>query len=718
MRRLTTIHVGGEGLKGRPFDVDLTGADLLAGPNKTGKTTVLLAVPIGLRGLAAAPPDLKAGPDGREYLGAPKFDTDVELIFDDGERVVRDLSKPKGGEAMRSNAEADRIVGPHLVRYDLVDFASTTDSARAKLLEQACAAGASTGGWTTLAVVNRIRVALGLPEPQAETPPIGAPDPVRATQPLFSSKQMTAPAPVPEGAHVFHKLLVVVPPSSMPSPSGWLSKALEVTGKVFTDANAEQKSSVSDAASKAADVTCAAPISGSLAAARAKVDDLEKKRRALGEGAAVRGQAQARRADALATEQRLVSAVARADAVRATMEAKVEGLRTGKVPDLGALRANAEAAKAARDEAIDAETRGREDAARLQVGPLAQAAQRLAEAEARLTTMRALADETLVCAHCGAANPVDFAVEVGRLENERDGAQDALDDATTDYALANAAVRTATATVREKHAAWDRACDTAAREERVVADLTRDLRVSVESLTGAQAALDEANAAFVAHRARQAEADATVNHDAGDEEATEAERVGLDTEIRQAKAEVENHVRHAERNRALQEAVAKREAALTRFEQVKALKAALLAVQEDLAKQAYAPIEKAANALLERAGIDERVVVHDASDFGAEVTDPGGRRVYVPFPALCGSEKALIGATFAYAFARLSGSPWPAVLIDGLDAVDTDRRPGLLDALAGAAAEGLIANFIGTMWAVNRDDVPDIDGLNVMWTGA
>lgn len=709
MRRLTEIHAAGEGVKGRAFDIALSGADLLAGPNKTGKSTVLLAVPIGLRGLSAAPLNPKEGADGRVYLGPAKLDTEITLVFDDGQRIVRDLSKPKGQEAARAAADADRLVGPHLVRYDLADFAGTTDSVRARLLEQACAAGAAAGGVTPAMMAAKVRDRLGLAPPPERAD--DASTPVGRSASLFSVTTGVPDPPKPE--HVFTGFLRACPPAG--APSTWLAKALEVTAKVFADANADQKATASAAADKAADVSRETPT-GNLIQARHRLAQAEEKRRVLGERMSARKAYSGLRATREAAERRLVEAATRAESVRVTVESTLERLRAAPDPaDLPALDAALEEA-----EALLTPGRSAVDRAQKVLLTAAQAKEQaiaaLNRAKSRLSTLQGISGDGLVCQHCGAEEPLDLTRLVADAQATVEAAQDASDDAEVDHTLATVDLRTASDALDMLTQARD---DARVARQAGIAEVVKAeeaLAAAEKDAVEAARAVEEANAALLAHRAAADASEEPDAGDVGDDEATEAQRLALDAEIKETKAIVEGHVRHAERTKAMQEAVAKREAALTRFEQVKALKAALLEVQDELARDAYIPLRDAANDLLGRASVSEAVYLVDASDFGATILVPDGT-VNVPYASLSDSEKALVGCALAYAFAALSGSPWPAVLLDNLDAIDAERRPGVLQALAEMVQEGKIANFIGTMWCNNQDALPAIDGLTVTWTG-
>ena len=96
-------------LKGQKRSLELSGVDLFVGPNGSGKTTALLAITAGLRGLAESPSD-----PVKPYIG-PDREGSAELTFDAGV-VFRDLSKTRGKDATRADLDAERIAGSAAAR--------------------------------------------------------------------------------------------------------------------------------------------------------------------------------------------------------------------------------------------------------------------------------------------------------------------------------------------------------------------------------------------------------------------------------------------------------------------------------------------------------------------------------------------------------------------------------------------------------------------------
>jgi hypothetical protein len=87
---------------------------------------------------------------------------------------------------------------------------------------------------------------------------------------------------------------------------------------------------------------------------------------------------------------------------------------------------------------------------------------------------------------------------------------------------------------------------------------------------------------------------------------------------------------------------------------------------------------------------------------------------------LSDGERAVCAAALAYALVLLAKSPWRVVMLDRLEAIDTDRQAGLLRALAAEQRAGRIGNVIACLRADERGEVAelgDIDGVTVQWMG-
>jgi hypothetical protein len=95
------------------------------------------------------------------------------------------------------------------------------------------------------------------------------------------------------------------------------------------------------------------------------------------------------------------------------------------------------------------------------------------------------------------------------------------------------------------------------------------------------------------------------------------------------------------------------------------------------------------------------------ADWGAVVDG-----VQVHWIQLSDGERAVCAVALARAFASASRSPWPVVLLDRLEAVDADRRAGLLRALVSYGVQ-----VVAAMRADTREECPTVDGVNVQWMG-
>ena len=690
MRQLRTIHIAGKnGLKGRHGSMTLSGADVFTGPNGAGKTTWLLSVTAGLRGLSEAVIDGKRGADGREFLGPDRPEASVTLTWDDGEVLTRDLAKVRGKECDRATYEADRIAGAHVVRFDLVDFASLTDGARAKLLEQAVATGAARSSLDIGAIVTKIRKVLSPAEPQ-----------------------------VPAG-HVWYDLVVAHAPVSV-SPSAWLTKALEWAAEAFTGTNAAQKKAVTDADTARAG-NAEDPPDGTIQQARVEEARLAGEILVAERADSAAKESVRRHVGRAAEGERLARAAGEAADAVARCDAEVDRLRKAVLPGGEAPVEARRAAQAAYDEAVAALGQAEADLSMAAVA-LGAARSGVTSAEAKLATIRALAGNVggtdAVCVHCGGVDPLVISAMVAGAEEAVTRARIPVEDAEADHGIAARNYRKAQ-TARD---AAGSALDAAETAEATIMNARRAHKEQV----------DRANAQYEKEAAAQTKADLALaawqdeeRADTGSGAAAiggaedlEAQITGLKALLLDAKRVLELHVRHSERQGQAQRAVADREKAVARFDQVKALKGILIDLQAELARDAYGPIEKAANTFFEKAGLVERVVIKSESDFGAKVpTEDGKGVVYASFWSLSASEKALVGVALSVAMATLTKAPWKAVLLDGAEVIDENRRVPVYTALSEMVKERLVDNVIITQHCVDPALVPCVDGLDVHWVG-
>lgn len=590
----------------------------------------------------------------QEYLGPERPEALVTLLWEDGTPLVRNLSQgPRTKAGQNADARASMLAGEALVRWDLADFARASEGDRAKLIERVCTAGGAAGGWDEARIRSCLRDELDLP------------------------LDGNGSAQVPTG----HPLLDLVRAVSFAGrPVGeWLARALEWARGEYTAANAAQRETAH--AAEAAERALQAPApGGDLPAKRREVEDLERQDRAAGDALAG-AEARARQAgDAAAEGERLAQAVGRAqDDVRVT-SGRLAGLLTDEPVS---VLADATAA-----DQLAATALGLADRAAREARSKADAA------HAACVTLEDLAGKAgaNACIHCGAVDPLDLQARVQEASDLADAAGDTADDCDAAVTLARRALQRATDAVLR------------ARE--------RDTLVTQATAAegAARKRLAEAEAALGAWQERQAAAPAAPG---GDLEQLRADRAALAERLRVARGHVEALVRRETLATQHQRAVAMREKARARFDNVKALGEALKALQARVAADAYGPLQDSANRFLLEAGVPLVVLFRSAADFGAVLAN----ETYVPYWSLSDSERALVGAALAVAFARLSRAPWVAVLLDGLERLDADRLPGVLRALAALRSRGEIDNAVLALVATDPAMIPAVEGVVAHWLG-
>jgi len=640
--KLTRIVVSGpDGLKGQRFTEELTGADVFVGPNGSGKSTRLLSVMAGVRGLASVPGDPQ-----REYLGPDRPRADVRLDFDGGAHVLqRDLSVVRGKAATLADAESEALVGPHIVRWDLSDFARDTDQGRSKLIERMCSAGGS--AWTPERVDAWLRDRLELPA-QAIT------------------------------RHAYDEVARISYGASL-DVSAWLAAAFDKARALYTDSNASQKQAVA-AVDAMAEERRGAPVAAlDLATARERVQALEAEATELRQATRAAGAAAGAAERHRALGDALVEAV---DRCEQTIKAAEDDLR----------RARAEHARAAAavqtlpavvpvDDAPTVAARKRLDDAREAAG----------EAEASHRVAVAIADgysgpgaEGSACRHCGGADPLNHAERRAAAVADALATEVAWQDAQVDVTLARRAMARAETDLR---AALD---EMGARERgaSVARSAEQAARFAVEAhtkdVTRARSDFELAAAQLSEWQALPAPAAGAVDPN------TAARLDAAETMLDAARDEVEQVVRQQEREAAFQRAIAVREESKARFEQVKALGAALKALRELLTVETFGPLQDAANVLLTRAGSDLRASFRDSANYGAQRGD-----AFIHFAALSDAERAIVGAGIASGFARVGGAPWRVVILDRMEVLDEDHLGSVVEAFRGMVADGELDNFIG-----------------------
>lgn len=616
-------------LKGQKRAFDLSGVDLLVGPNGSGKTTALLAIIAGLRGLAESPGDLV-----RPYIG-PDREGSVELVFDTG-TVVRDLSETRTKAALKAGIEAERIAGEHLVRWDLADFATATESAREALLRRVLG--------------SRSASDLALPE-----------NPLRT------------------------ELLKAVPLAG--DAGAWLDKAIGWTRAEYTTANAANKVAIQGAEAAQQALQDAPP--GMLSTAKASAEDLERQILGLrAEAASAKREAEA----AAKAEERRQRAAKRYAELEEQLR-DLESFLTSPLPapiDIGAL------------EKVHAEARAELEAARATEKPLRAAFGAAVSvrhhAEASLTALESLAAKAPLCAHCGGADPLLLAPQIASVREALQAAGWAVEDAEADLAIAERKAGNAS----EALVAADRALSAA-----ISADARR---ISLGRERADKAARKAEIEADLERLKEDIQAPAVAPASFGGAELL----ASLEEELAAARKTIDLHTRHAERGRLHQEAIAKRAKAAERFEAVKKLGEALKALQAAEAERAFSPLTATTNDLLAQMRSPFRLQVNSAADFGATDSRRGG--AYVAFWALSDAERACVGAAMALALVRLSKSPWPALVMDGLERMDVGTLCDFLEGVRSAFAAGWLANFVGAIVAASKRENQH-EGMTFHWMG-
>ena len=388
-------------LKGQQRCVDLAPVVLVTGPNGSGKSTFLQAISAGLRGLAQSPGDLEKVYLGPERAGA------VSLTFDTGIVVRPDLSKVSDKDSKRADYDAERIAGRHLVRWDLADFATISDTNREKLLRSICG--------------NIQATSLQLPK-----------------SPLFE------------------QLLRV---ERLEQDAGtWLERSLKWLAERYTEFNSALKTATEGAKAAGEAAEKEAP-SGTLSGAKEELERLQK------EVAELRAQQQTAARDAAhvrATETRRQQAAERHAEVEAERDALAVQLQQ-PAPDVAGLKAAMREAEAALEAAVQ-----RNRAAQSKAAQGDAPHKVLAKLEAQQTGIEgqivALTDEMGAhCAHCGAADPLAIGARIATLRAQVGIIEESLKDAREEVEFADRAAQRR----MESHQAASQA-DLAAGEQHVV----------------------------------------------------------------------------------------------------------------------------------------------------------------------------------------------------------------------------------------------------------
>jgi hypothetical protein len=322
------------------------------------------------------------------------------------------------------------------------------------------------------------------------------------------------------------------------------------------------------------------------------------------------------------------------------------------------------------------------------------------------------------CRACSVKDPLDL---TGRIE----ALQDQVDDAEEAEALAGAArseARKAAAkavdTVLEIQRAHVQAVSTRNNllRDRDTAETT--LKRAVAEEARASGALDRAAQDLAIYQAQEVPQGA-----AGDVDELRAQAGALESTRTTLEEERDRLVRISGAEAGLQKAIADRESAETKWRKAKSFLSALRELRGAVASAAYEPLTKEANGLLNKACIPVNVWMESESEWGGAIGKPtpeGLAVTKVHWFGLSDGERAVCAAALAYALVLLAKSPWRVVMLDRLEAIDTDRQAGLLRALAAEQRAGRIGNVIACLRADERGEVAelgDIDGVTVQWMG-
>jgi len=688
MVQLRHIQADGSGIKGRRINTALTGCDIFCGPNGTGKTTALIAILATRGGLADADTDAT-----RPYLGPDAIDSTLTSTWTVG-GAERILHRPLGGsqktkDTKAANTLAQDLMGGHVVRFDLADFATGGAAAREAILSGVLRVAGAGAEWTAETV--RARLEKDAPDAVAE---------LLKAQPVKGDL------------------------------AAWFHASIEWARTEYTARNrkAKETKTEADAALKAEDVA----VQGTLEGCRAVVAQLEERLGQVREQIAARsgavGAEQERKAEgqrlALAldeAEQRHKGAVTRRDE-SANYAAALEKTAATLRPKLEQATAAEQAAVAIADEKADKRAE-----AQALVTSLRQS---IASIEAQLAHVNTGVESA--CVHCGALDPLGNGVKLGALARDKasitfdlEDALDALAAADADLAPARAAALAAEAAAKATASEVEQNTNAIRAREAAVSQLA-------ELVAQALAAKDRATKALAEWNERaQKRAEATQEEIGGTIEDLHAQRDALTAQLGDtrnpaegtARALVEQHLAQRNREQARQEKVAAREAATKSFEAISQLGKALAALQTEVAASTYGGIEQAAQEILDEMGAGMVIEIKSASDIRATLGQAAWPEAGLKGPtsvslwALSDSQAAMVGAALAVAFARLSGNPWRGLVLDKLETIQGWRLMGVLSGLAGMVRDGKLDNVAGALVCERIEDAPVCDGLSVHWTG-
>lgn len=649
------------GLKGHSQDVSLTGCDVFAGPNGSGKTSIILAILAGLRGLR----ETQDGKGSGVYLGPRRPEGTVELTFDGGS-VLRDLGAVRGKTRTAQDTRADLLVGPHLVSWDLGDYASGSDQSRRELLSRVLTAAGSSSEWSRDACVKWLTKRLDTPE-------------LPWTDKAVSS---------------------VLVERTMESFSVWLDRATARAEEAQSEWNS-RKSAISATIDELTTQRREAEAipAGRLEDTRRELADTHRQLQEISTALATLDQA-ARAARAHQAEgDRLAKAVSSAETELQRVRGALQAAKASIVPDiprLAAIKAEAAEAEKQAHAAYHASVSALDDALKATEAT----GQALASAQADVALLRQLADTAGTCRHCGGQDPLDLVSRLAQAEDALALAEDVDALARSDRSAATRRREKAEAAYSEAQRASSRAIRGHEEAVSVGAERSRRVQEAAEVLPRVEEALKAAEASLAEWQARP------LPVVGGDLETLTAQRDALQEAAAKLQAETERLARLQGAEGALQAAIAGRDTATSRWRRAKAFVGALRELRGEVTRAAYAPLTESANGLLYDAGIRLQVYMESESDWGAE------HESRVHWHALSDGERAVCAAALAYAFAVVTRAPWRAVILDRLEAVDRERRGRLVAVLRERGVQVVAAER-----ADRREEISYPETVTVQWMG-
>ncbi len=632
------------GLKCQLFEHDLTGLDIFTGPNGTGKTTRILAIVCAALGIASTPTDPR-----RPYLETIPADTGVTVTAEHG-GFTRELdANPRTKIAKEADETASKILGYLPVAWNLSDWARSTRSQRANVLDTIARAGGVIESWDAPRAQREARITAGARWPD-----------------LCIEALPTAD----DGAE-------------------WLNAAITWTEHQLTQAGRTAKAAIGAAAAASIDTKRPGGEADDRASREALIEERARLRRAGSE----RQQAQ----QALERHQQRGEGL-RVDIARLTEEGKRLGVAEVKPAEQRnpALVAAVETARGALEAA---------EAALVDCAPLVLAHQQardqhdearraVASANGQITALEAVSNDA-ECVHCHEGDPLGIGP---RLE----AARAALVEAQASQADAHAAEAVASGNLDDgrelerAHRSAQRQLGAAERaltaegtgyEQRVTAWENRERT--------REHALGQARQRYAALKT-QIKTWEDSEPPAVPEDIDHSQRISeIASELEDIEARGKDRAEWDVSHRASVEAARKAEIARESHEACKAFLGHLRNVRDTMARKAYKPIEDAARQLVQQEGLDAVLPVPYFRGPDCYGADCGYGEV--PYSDLSQSQQLITAACFVYALAVVSAQPVRLVMLDGLEVVQLSSRAALLRALAAARARGDVNNVIATL---------------------